>query len=49
MSTDAKVDEIQAIVSAIKEHLAGHAREVQGAVLADLLAMWLSGPSESGT
>ena len=35
--------EVERIVNAIKPLLAGHPPEVQGAVLADLLAMFLAG------
>ncbi|TAZ20733.1 hypothetical protein ELH77_19195 [Rhizobium ruizarguesonis] len=31
------------IVDAIKPHLSGHPAEMQGAVIADLLAIWLAG------
>lgn len=34
---------IQAIVSSIRPKLAGQAPGIQGAVLADLLSMWLAG------
>lgn len=40
---DAKVKESQEIVDACAKHLAGHGHMVQGAALADLLSMWLSG------
>lgn len=36
-------DEVMAMVKAIRPLLAGRAAEVQGACLADLLAMWLAG------
>ena len=34
---------VYALVERIKPLLAGHAPEVQGAVLADLVAIWLAG------
>lgn len=34
---------IEAIVEAIKPHLAGHPVDLQGAVIADLMAIWLAG------
>ena len=38
-----EADEVVALVHAIEPLLAGRASEVQGAALADLLAMWLAG------
>ncbi|WP_245498854.1 hypothetical protein [Rhizobium ruizarguesonis] len=35
--------EIEAIVEAIKPHLAGHPAELQGAAIADLMAIFLAG------
>ena len=44
---DRSVDEIAAVTDAIRPLLYGRPREVQGAILADLLAMWLAGhPSQ---
>lgn len=40
---DAAVAESQAIAEAIKPLLAGHHPVIQGAALADLLAIWLAG------
>ncbi|NEI52669.1 hypothetical protein GR217_34185 [Rhizobium leguminosarum] len=37
------MNEIEAIVEAIKPHLAGHPVELQGAVIADLMAIFLAG------
>ena len=37
------VEQIQHMVEAIKPMLAGHPPDVQGAALADLLAIWLAG------
>ena len=41
-------EEISAICGRIKPLLADHPPEVQGAVLADLLAMWLAGHHAPG-
>jgi hypothetical protein len=41
-------EEIRAISKRVAEVLAGHPAEVQGAVLADLLAMWLAGHHSPG-
>jgi hemerythrin len=43
MSLVEEADEVVALVHAIELFLAGRASEVQGAALADLLAMWLAG------
>ena len=43
MTPDEQVRAAEAIVEAIRPLLAGHPPEVQGAVLADLLAMFLAG------
>ena len=43
MSVSAEAKLVEAIVDFIKPHLAGHLPEIQGAVLADLLAIWLAG------
>jgi hypothetical protein len=40
--------EVAALVGKIRPFLAGHAPEVQGAVLADLLAVWLAGHHTAG-
>ncbi|MGO8241292.1 hypothetical protein ACC806_34710 [Rhizobium ruizarguesonis] len=34
---------VAAIVDAVRPHLAGEPPEIQGAVIADLLAIWLAG------
>lgn len=39
----ATVDTVLEIVEHIKPHLAGHSPETQGAVLCELLALWLAG------
>ena len=41
--TEAKARDVDRIVEAIRPLLAGRPHEVQGAVLADLLAMWIAG------
>jgi actin-like ATPase involved in cell morphogenesis len=41
--TDIMALKVEQIVDAIKPHLSGHPPEVQGAVIADLLAIWLAG------
>jgi hypothetical protein len=46
MNTQTKA--IAAIVARIKPLLAGHPPEMQGAVLADLLAIWLAGHTVPG-
>lgn len=43
-----RTDDIIAAVEQIRPLLAGHASEVQGAVLADCLAMWLAGHHVEG-
>ena len=43
MSAHEQATEVMALVHAIRPLLAGRSPEVQGAVLADLLAMWLAG------
>jgi hypothetical protein len=40
--------EVAAIIDRIRPLLAGHSPEVQGAVLADLLAIWLAGHHVAG-
>jgi hypothetical protein len=40
---DIEVDEVKALIDRISPILRGHDRQVQGAVLADLLARWLAG------
>lgn len=42
-ATDKQVDEAEAIVASIKPMLAGRSAPVQGAVLADLLSLWIAG------
>lgn len=44
----AETREVAAAVERIKPHLAGRAPEVQGAILADLLAIWLAGHQVAG-
>jgi hypothetical protein len=46
MNTQTKA--VAAIVGRIKPLLAGHPPEMQGAVLADLLATWLAGHTVTG-
>jgi hypothetical protein len=41
--TAAQADEVMALVEAVRPLFKGKAPEVQGAALADLLAMWLAG------
>jgi hypothetical protein len=48
MTTTARMAEVIALVDKIRPVLAGRAPEVQGAVLADLLAMWLAGHHTAG-
>lgn len=43
MMTDPRVDAVRLAVEKIHPILAGKGREVQGAVIADLLASWLAG------
>jgi hypothetical protein len=43
-----QISEVAAIIDQIRPLLAGHAPEVQGAVLADLLALWLAGHHVAG-
>jgi hypothetical protein len=40
---DKEVDEVKALIDRIRPILRGQDRQVQGAVLADLLARWLAG------
>jgi hypothetical protein len=43
-----QISEVAAIILQIRPLLAGRAPEVQGAVLADLLAIWLAGHHVAG-
>jgi hypothetical protein len=43
-----QISEVVAIIAQIRPLLAGHVPEVQGAVLADLLAIWLAGHHVAG-
>ncbi len=45
---DAQADLVLVLVDKIRPILAGKIPEVQGAVLADLLAMWLAGHHQGG-
>lgn len=47
ISLNPKIVRYQALMEMIKPLLAGHPPEVQGAVLADLLAYWLAGHPEA--
>lgn len=41
-------DDVKEVVAKIRQLLAGHSAGVQGAVLADLLAIWLAGHEVTG-
>ena len=40
---DSELEEVKQLVESIRPRLAGRAAHVQGAVLADLLSLWLAG------
>jgi len=42
-TTEAEAKEAQALVAEVSRHFAGKSGTVQGAALADLLALWLAG------
>jgi hypothetical protein len=46
--SDTRTREIAAIVDRVRPLLAGHSPEIQGAALADLLAIWLAGHHVAG-
>lgn len=47
-AADGDVERVKAIAETIHPLLAGHPPDIQGAVLCDLLAMWLAGHYQGG-
>ncbi|MDX0230341.1 hypothetical protein GOC14_07235 [Sinorhizobium meliloti] len=41
--SDERIDQVRKITTACKAHLRGHPPEIQGAVLADLISMFVAG------